>query len=450
MRDSTIGYAKGFGYAQLPRLTVSINDREPLRQPGQTHYGFVCLVLADQGKLDLDAEVLPILKEAGIVPRPVGAARVDERISKITIRNLIDHTSGLPPGSTYTAWRPNRDVAAVHGLDRVPTAADVVSDGLGNARLDFDPGTKFQYANANFVILARVIEAKSRMPFSEFLTRVAMPKFGLRPDEIYVSLNQIGPDSPHRGKNEAAYYQTTDERFPSFVPAERPKGQVFGEAYRGYATEAADGAGGIACTALGVGKILAKLNSQKPGLSRKGISEILTPPSHYARQANFDPASSTFYSKGFNVRFAGGRPWLSHGGMTLHCGGVIGHNAGYQFVAVSNWNSSQSPFVDSILDHAVAESVSEYDNLAREFAASAQRSRAGSGRDSRPFHGSIFRLGVSAGGLLPVLWTGRGDPLGRRRPDRKRTSSTLGGHAPPWMSAAYGFGIRRGRAGGVS
>ncbi len=80
---------------------------------------------------------------------------------------------------------------------------------------------------------------------------------------------------------------------------------------------------------------------------------------HYARQANFDPASSSYYSKGFHVRFSGGRPWLSHGGMTIHGGGVIGHNAGYQFVAVSNWNNSQAPFVDSILDHAVAEAVRE-------------------------------------------------------------------------------------------
>jgi N-acyl-D-amino-acid deacylase len=359
VRGSTVGYAKGFGYAQLPETPFLSSTTSRCGSVAKPITGLCALVLADQGKLDLNSKVLPILKEAGIVPLPVGGARVDDRLSKITVRNLLDQTSGLPSGTTYTAWRPGRDVAARHGLDRVPTAADVVSDGLGDARLDFDPGTKYQYANANFVILARVIEAKSQMPFGEFLTRVAMSKFGIKPDEIYVSLNQSGPKSHQRGKNEAAYYQTTDERFPSFVPADRPNGGIYGEAYKGYATEAADGAGGIACTALAVGKILAKLHSPKPGLSHKAISELLTPPGHYTRQANFDPASSEFYSKGFHVRFAGGRPWLSHGGMTQHCGGVIGHNAGYQFVAVSNWNNSQSPFVDSILDHAVAEAVSQ-------------------------------------------------------------------------------------------
>jgi CubicO group peptidase (beta-lactamase class C family) len=241
VRGSIIGYAKGFGYAQLPGSRFLSTTASRCGSLAKPITGLCALVLADQGKLDLDAEVLPILKDAGIVPRPVGDARVDDRISRIAVRNLMDHTSGLPGGTTYTAWRPGRGVADLHGLDRVPTAADVVSDALGNARLDFDPGTKFQYANANFAILARVIEAKSRMRFGKFLAQVAMPKFGLKPDDIYVSLNQIGPNSPHRGKNEATYYQTSDERFPSFVPSERDKGRVYGEAYRGYTTEASDG-----------------------------------------------------------------------------------------------------------------------------------------------------------------------------------------------------------------
>jgi hypothetical protein len=70
-----------------------------------------------------------------------------------------------------------------------------------------------------------------------------------------------------------------------------------------------------------------------------------------------NPTKSEYYSKGFNVRYAGAHPWVSHGGMTNHCGGVIGHNAGYQFVAISNWNNSQGPYVDAILSHVLGESV---------------------------------------------------------------------------------------------
>ena len=268
VRGDAIVYAKGFGYAELPKtpfLTTTATRCGSLAKPVTA---LSALILSDQGKLDLDAEVLPILKEAGIVPRPLGGFKVDDRISRIKVRHLMDHTSGLPNATTYTAWRPGLNVAARQGLDHVATGADVVADGLGNALLDSDPGARYQYANANFVILARVIEARGKMPFNDYLTKVAMPKFGLKPDEIYVSRNQLGPDSPQRGQNEPAYYQTSSDRFVSFVPAERSQGRIYGEAYRGYTTEASDGGGGIACTALALGKILANLHSDKPALSK--------------------------------------------------------------------------------------------------------------------------------------------------------------------------------------
>jgi CubicO group peptidase (beta-lactamase class C family) len=269
----------------------------------------------------------------------------------------MDHTSGLPGWTTYTAWRPNRNVAVLQKLKHPATGADVARDGLGNTPLDAEPGERFQYANANFVILARILEAKSGLPFNEFLTKKAMPQFGVKPDEIYVSRNQTSAHSKSRGKNEAAYYQTSAERYVSFLPSEQSQGRIYGEAYKGYATEASDGAGGIACAAPGLGRILANLHSDKPALSKAALQEILTPPSHYAKDPHFDASSSPFYSKGLWVRFSGGRPWYDHSGMTNHCGGVIGYNAGYQWAVVSNWNNAHSPYVDSILDRALTEAV---------------------------------------------------------------------------------------------
>jgi CubicO group peptidase (beta-lactamase class C family) len=359
VRRDAIVYAKGFGFAELPKtpfLTTTSTRCGSLAKPVTA---LSALILVDQRKLDLDAEVLPILKGAGIVPRPLKGFKMDDRIFRIKVRHLMDHTSGLPNQTTYTAWRPGLNVAARQGLRHVATGADVVADGLGNTLLDSNPGAKFQYANANFVILARVIEACGKMPFNDWLTKIAMPKFGLKPDEIYVSRNQLGPDSNQRGKNEPAYYQTSSDRFLSFVPAERSHGRIYGEAYRGYTTEASDGAGGIACTAFALGKILANLHSNNPALSKGAMSEVLTPPSHYTREPDFNPATSAFYSKGFNVRFSGEQPWFGHSGMTQHCGGVIGDNSGYQYIAVSNWNNAGTPYVDVILRRALNNAVGQ-------------------------------------------------------------------------------------------
>jgi N-acyl-D-amino-acid deacylase len=348
-RREAIVYARGFGYAELPNKPFLPTTASRCGSLAKPVTALAALILSDQGKLDLDAEVLPILKEAGIVPWPLAGCEIDDRIYRIKVRHLMDHTSGLPNGSTYTAWRPGCDVAARHGLDHVATGADVAADALGNARLYSDPGTKFQYANANFVILARVVEARAKMAFNDYLTKVAVTRFGLKPEDIYVSRNQLGPDSNHRGANEAAYYQTSSDRFISFVPSERDRGKIYGEAYRGYTTEASDGAGGLACSAPSLGKLVANLHSDTPGLSKGAISEILTPPVHYTHEPGFDPASSNFYSKGFNVRFLGGRPGFGHSGMTQHCGGVIGHASGYHYIAVANWNNAGHPYVDAIL-----------------------------------------------------------------------------------------------------
>jgi N-acyl-D-amino-acid deacylase len=357
VRESKVIYAKGFGYAELPGSLFLADTASRCGSLAKPVTALSALLLADEGKLDLDEEILPLLKTVGIVPRPAGDTRIDERISKITVRHLADHTSGLPRGATYTAWRADRNVAALHHLKHPATAADVASDALGNFRLDSDPGERFQYANANFVLLARVIEAKSGMPFHRYLTQKAMAKFGLKPDAIYVSRNQTSPRSAGRGKNEAAYYQTSAERYVSFAPSEQAQGRIFGEAYRGYATESSDGGGGIACAASALGRILADLHSEKPTLSKASFAEILTPPTHYAKDPDFDPARSAYYSKGFFVRLFDGKPWFSHGGMTNHCGGVIGYNAGYQWAVVSNWNNAQPPYVDSILDSALTEAT---------------------------------------------------------------------------------------------
>jgi CubicO group peptidase (beta-lactamase class C family) len=357
VRRDAIVYAKGFGYAELPKTPFLPTAATRCGSLAKPVTALSALILSDRGKLDLEAEVLPILKQAGIVPRPLRGFTMDGRISRIRVRHLMDHTSGLPNETTYTAWRPSLDVAARQGLDHVATGADVVADGLGNAHLDSDPGAKYQYANANFVMLARVIEACSRMPFNDWLTKMAMPKFGLAPDDVYVSRNQLGPESKQRGHNEPAYYQTSTDRFVSFVPAERSQGEIYGEAYRGYATEASDGAGGIACSALALGRILANLHSDKPVLSKLSMSEILTPPTHYTREPGFKSDASKFYSKGFNVTFSGRQPWFGHSGMTQHCGGIIGHNSGYQYIAVSNWNNAKNPYVDVILGQALKNSV---------------------------------------------------------------------------------------------
>jgi CubicO group peptidase (beta-lactamase class C family) len=135
VRGDALIYAKGFGFAELPQTPFLPTAATRCGSLAKPVTALAALQLSDQGKLDLDAEVVPILREVGIVPGPVRGHKVDERIAAIKVRHLMDHTSGLPNETTYTAWRPGVNVAARQRLEHVATGADVAADGLGTLRL---------------------------------------------------------------------------------------------------------------------------------------------------------------------------------------------------------------------------------------------------------------------------------------------------------------------------
>ena len=78
---------------------------------------------------------------------------------------------------------------------------------MGGKPLDFDPGTKWQYSNTNFVIAGLIVEKASGMPFWQFLeTRVLQPAklknvFNLDTDREHMEpqgymRNALGPLRP--------------------------------------------------------------------------------------------------------------------------------------------------------------------------------------------------------------------------------------------------------------
>jgi CubicO group peptidase (beta-lactamase class C family) len=79
---------------------------------------------------------------------------------EIMIRDLLTHTAGLMSGGTSSAH------AVPIGADA--SLADVVPR-LGNAPLDFQPGTRWAYSGQfGFDVLARVVEVAAGMPFDAF------------------------------------------------------------------------------------------------------------------------------------------------------------------------------------------------------------------------------------------------------------------------------------------
>ena len=117
------------------------------------------LLLEDDGKLSLDD---PVSK---YVP---GITQGD----RITIRQLLSHTSGLqdfwPQDYMFTDMT-------------VPAAPQHIVDKWAKKPLDFEPGARWQYSNTGYVVAGMIAEKVSGMPLIAFLNQRIFGPLGMHP-----------------------------------------------------------------------------------------------------------------------------------------------------------------------------------------------------------------------------------------------------------------------------
>ena len=82
------------------------------------------------------------------------------RAADISIRQLLSMTSG------YQDYWPQDYVFM--DMQRPAPASEIMQRWAGKA-LDFEPGTKWQYSNTNYVIAGAIVERVSGMPLMRFL-----------------------------------------------------------------------------------------------------------------------------------------------------------------------------------------------------------------------------------------------------------------------------------------
>jgi CubicO group peptidase (beta-lactamase class C family) len=102
----------------------------------------------------------------------------------ITIRNLLNHTSGL---RNYAYFFPE----AKWDKKVVATNRDVL-DVIINSKpsLEFIPGTRFHYSNTNFALLALLVEEISKLPFPDYVQQYIFNPAGMTHSYILGVRNQ--------------------------------------------------------------------------------------------------------------------------------------------------------------------------------------------------------------------------------------------------------------------
>jgi len=107
--------------------------------------------LAEAEKLDLDEPVVKYLPSFKMA---------DPRYKDITVRMLLNHSSGLMGSSL---------VSGMLFDDPSSTATDSLLDRLANQRLKADPGAYSVYCNDGFTLAELVVEAVTDMNFQDYL-----------------------------------------------------------------------------------------------------------------------------------------------------------------------------------------------------------------------------------------------------------------------------------------
>ncbi len=148
-RGNRVLLVRGYGHDSTD-IPVSGDSLFRIASLSKSFTALAVMQLVDAGLVDLDDPVeqhLPAFKMA------------DPRAGQVTVRELLDHTSGITD-------------ALVADLSRVqPSNPKEATTSLRSARLATAPGTTYSYANPNYQVAARLVEVLSGEPFDAYLNR---------------------------------------------------------------------------------------------------------------------------------------------------------------------------------------------------------------------------------------------------------------------------------------
>jgi len=154
MKEGHVIYKHGYGMANLDHnVTITPSTVFHVASMSKQFAAASIVLLAQQGKLSLDDDIrkhIPELPDFG---------------SRITIRHLIHHTSGL-----RDQWNLLELAGWRYSLDLI-TDEDVMSVVTRQRDLNFKPGEKHVYCNTGYTLMAIVVKRVSGMSFREFTTK---------------------------------------------------------------------------------------------------------------------------------------------------------------------------------------------------------------------------------------------------------------------------------------
>ncbi|GAA1222848.1 serine hydrolase domain-containing protein [Pseudonocardia alaniniphila] len=163
------------GYGRTP-TGEHVTEHTPMAvaSVSKSFTALAVMQLVETGRVNLDQSVQVYLPEF---------AMADPRATEITVRQLLDQTSGMSD-TTFPAFsRPQ------------PSSLVEAVAGMRGARLAADPGTQWEYHNPNFQVAARMVEVTSGQPFDEYLQEHVFGPLGMTDSRTVDTARDLPPSA---------------------------------------------------------------------------------------------------------------------------------------------------------------------------------------------------------------------------------------------------------------
>jgi CubicO group peptidase (beta-lactamase class C family) len=164
IKDSKFLLSRAYGFANLEdRAVATTTTNYRLASVTKQFTAMAILILADRGALSLDSRLTDVLQGAPFY------------MHNIRVQHLLNHTSGIVD---YESLIP--DTQTVQVLDN-----DVLALLCKIDSMYFPAGSKYQYSNSGYALLALIVESVAKESFPEFLKKNIFEPLGMNHTVAY-------------------------------------------------------------------------------------------------------------------------------------------------------------------------------------------------------------------------------------------------------------------------
>jgi D-alanyl-D-alanine carboxypeptidase len=168
------------GHARLGGRQARPGDRFWVGSVTKTFVAAVVMQLVDERRIRLDDTVHRYL------PGRLRAGR------QIRIRQLLNHTSGIPDYMQYEPW-----ISTVARNPRATIPAKRLISSVAKLPLEYRPGSQASYSNTNYLVLGEILERVTDRRIAKLLERRIFTPLGLASTAFESGQRPLPPDQMH-------------------------------------------------------------------------------------------------------------------------------------------------------------------------------------------------------------------------------------------------------------